>query len=218
PVAHLDNPHSATPIASPNTSMWFYVTASDTLGGSIYDSLFISVLNCNPTINDTTICTGADIIIGNGNPLYKSWIWTPSTFLNNQTIAQPTASPTYNITYYVSAVDSFGNIDDDTVSINVIDCDTIGAPELFIPNAFTPNTDGINDVFIYGNHELFTDIKTLIYNQWGELIFSSNIYIPWSGKFKGEFVQNGMYIYYITAVLKSTGKQQVYKGNVMVLY
>ncbi len=216
PNIDINDTTIAVPIVKPMKSRWYYVIADDTIGGSIYDSVFISVKHCSPTINDTTICLGKEIIIGNNNPLYKSWIWSPANYLDNPSSATPMASPTNDITYYVSAIDTLGNVDEDTITVSVIDCDTTMA--LFIPNAFTPNADGLNDVFIYGNNELFTDIKTLIYNRWGELVYSSNTYEPWNGKFNGEFVQNGMYIYYITAVLKSGGETQVYKGNVMVLY
>lgn len=212
PSAFLDNPLSAIPIASPDKSMWFYVNASDTLGGSIYDSVFINVKHCSPTIADTTICIGTDIIIGNNNPLYKSWIWSPSNYLNNPTSATPTASPPDDITYYVSAIDSLGNIDEDTVNITTKNCDKY--PDLLIPKAFTPNGDGINDIFIYGNDE-YWQLTTKIYNSWGELIFEGNNNTRWNGTHRNQPAIQGAYIYIING--RSGTEIREWKGSV-VLY
>ena len=71
----------------------------------------------------------------------------------------------------------------------------IGNPPVYIPNAFTPNNDGNNDMFlIYGE-----DIKTLdlkIFNRWGEEVFKTNSqFIGWDGTFKNILQNPGVYVY-----------------------
>jgi gliding motility-associated-like protein len=72
---------------------------------------------------------------------------------------------------------------------------------LFIPNAFTPNRDGINDDFKPVNYftDLTGDYQMLIYNRWGQKIFETNdIQEPWKGDYKGDPAPSGVYVYYIT--------------------
>ena len=77
---------------------------------------------------------------------------------------------------------------------------------LYIPNAFSPNGDGANDFFtVYGQAVL--EYRILIYNRWGELVYSSNdasevnnSSAGWDGRYKGEFQEVGTYIYNIVAV------------------
>lgn len=65
-----------------------------------------------------------------------------------------------------------------------------------IPNAFSPNGDNTNDVWVIRDSELYPDIKVKVINQWGETIFSSAGYAtPWDGTFKGNNVSSGTYYY-----------------------
>lgn len=102
-------------------------------------------------------------------------------------------------------------------------CDTIPIiqpeekPEtLFIPNIFSPNNDGQNDVFYLYS----TNIKTLtlmIFNRWGEMVFETNsINNGWDGTFKGKPVQVGVYTYYIEAGLMS-GEKYIKRGSVSLV-
>ena len=88
----------------------------------------------------------------------------------------------------------------------------------YIPNAITPNRDGLNDVFnVVGLG--YADMYNLkIYNRWGELLFESNkISEGWDGRFMGEIVQNGVYIYFVT--FRDIGsKKKIFKvGNVTLI-
>ncbi len=215
PTTFLNDPNSANPIASPKHSIMYYVTATDTMGGSIYDSIFIHIRTCTPAISDTTICKGDEIIIGNNDSLYTSFLWSPIKYLNDPYSATPLASPPYNITYYVNSIDTMGNSDSDTVKIIVEDCGYL--PDLIIPNAFTPNMDGLNDVFTYGNDEYWI-IKTLIYNRWGELIFEGKTNQRWHGTHKDKKVSEDVYIYHISARAIGKDEERIYKGSVVIYY
>lgn len=88
--------------------------------------------------------------------------------------------------------------------------------EIFIPNVFTPNADGNNDIFkVYCN--IITAMQMRIYNQWGELIFeSSNTGMGWDGTYKGKQQPIGVYIYVIKLTL-SNGKQVTKKGDINLI-
>lgn len=71
---------------------------------------------------------------------------------------------------------------------------------IFVPNAFTPNNDGINDTFgVKG--EGIRNFRMLIFNRWGEVIYeSANPSQHWDGKYRGNTVENGTYVYEIYAL------------------
>ncbi|MES2808075.1 MAG: gliding motility-associated C-terminal domain-containing protein [Bacteroidota bacterium] len=87
---------------------------------------------------------------------------------------------------------------------------------LFIPNAFTPNADGKNDVmYVYGTN--IRSVKLWVYNQWGELQFqSSNQATGWDGTFKGRVQPVGVYVYYVEATMNG-GKVINKKGTITLL-
>jgi gliding motility-associated-like protein len=72
-------------------------------------------------------------------------------------------------------------------------------PTVFIPTAFTPNSDGMNDMFRVKGENL-QNFRLMVYDRWGEKIFeSSNPNDGWDGTFKGNPVQNDTYVYQVTA-------------------
>jgi gliding motility-associated-like protein len=70
---------------------------------------------------------------------------------------------------------------------------------MYIPSAFTPNGDGLNDQFgVKG--EGVTDFRIRVYDRWGEVIFESdNAQLQWDGSYKGQPVQEGTYVYQVSA-------------------
>ena len=88
--------------------------------------------------------------------------------------------------------------------------------DIFIPNTFTPNGDGKNDVFyVYGN--AVAKVRMRIYNQWGQFVFQSlQQQVGWDGTFQGQMQPNGVYVYYIELVL-TDGSTLNKKGTVTIL-
>jgi large repetitive protein len=88
--------------------------------------------------------------------------------------------------------------------------------QVYIPNAFTPNNDGKNDIFlIYGN--TISSAKMSIYTQWGQLIFQSdNVANGWDGTFKGVNQPNGVYVYMVDITF-SNGTTSMRKGTVTLI-
>lgn len=87
---------------------------------------------------------------------------------------------------------------------------------IFVPNAFTPNGDGKNDIeYVYGAS--INSIKFYVYNQWGQLIFqSTSMSYGWDGTYKGNKQPVGVYVYYLEAVMKD-GTTVKKKGTITLL-
>ncbi len=106
--------------------------------------------------------------------------------------------------------DAYYYIDD----LSLICCDCV-QEEISLPNAFSPNGDGHNDVFrILGDAD---KVDLRIFNRWGEEVFYTNdISVGWNGTYKGNELNNGVFFYILNAVTKS-GKEVELKGNVTLL-
>ena len=90
-----------------------------------------------------------------------------------------------------------------------------GEASFDIPNVFTPNQDGVNDIFkvFYSGH--FRVIKTTIYNRWGETIFEGFNNEEWDGTYKGEPAASDVYLYYV--IYRENGNEGVTSGEVTLL-
>ncbi|MEA3444135.1 MAG: CotH kinase family protein [Bacteroidota bacterium] len=113
--------------------------------------------------------------------------------------------------YWVIVTNSCGSSFDE---INV-DCDC----EVIIPNAFSPNGDGINDEFIITGKGIIPEsFKLMIYDRWGKLVFeSNNLYKHWDGKINGNSISNSGVYNYILSYTKFDGKKVWKNGNILVL-
>ena len=88
---------------------------------------------------------------------------------------------------------------------------------MFVPNTFTPNDDGKNDI-LYVRSSILTEFTLRIYDRWGELIFeSSSLDKGWDGSYKGKMCEQGVYDYYLQGVCIN-GEKIIKKGNITLLY
>lgn len=115
--------------------------------------------------------------------------WSPKTGLDMDNIMSPMANPSYTITYTVTGTNSGGCEVTDTVTVNV----TTDYP---VPNAFSPNQDGLNDLWEIPLIDQYPNCRIAIYNRWGNQIFYSEGYPdPWDGTFNGKELPSGTYYY-----------------------
>jgi gliding motility-associated-like protein len=189
------------------------LTNSDTLQTGIgYYSLYyiddVSVVEINSNANagqDKTICVGDSTFIGtNEEALNCQW------FTNNIQIAQSAGiwvKPTNNQQYIIKQ-DVCGNISYDTVQVSIkdINCNPIINSE--IPNTFTPNGDGVNDVW-YVDLKNNTNVSYTIYNRWGTIVkqneLNTQTFVQWDGRTtSGERVSVGVY-YFVLEYLDKNG-------------
>ncbi len=143
--------------------------------------------------------------------------WTPAAGLSCADCSSPVVS-TYNSTTYQLQL---------TVDINGNNCVTnaslpvtvIPRYDLYIPNAFTPNGDGQNDVFmLFGNMPAVKMVEGTIFNRIGEKVFDTNdINFGWDGTFKGKPAAEGVYSYVIRVVFIDNYTPKMYKGTVTLI-
>jgi gliding motility-associated-like protein len=88
---------------------------------------------------------------------------------------------------------------------------------LYIPSAFSPNADGLNDTWVIPNSASFPLCEVAVYNRWGEVVFSSKGYAqPWDGTYRQMPVDEGVYTYRI--VTGPGALDTVYRGKVTVMH
>ena len=95
--------------------------------------------------------------------------------------------------------------------------DTDEALKLFIPNAFTPNEDGINDIYFISNSG-FETFEFTVFDRWGNQVFSSNFEdFRWDGRVKGRKISPGVYVFVFRGVTKDNLTIRR-SGNISVIY
>jgi gliding motility-associated-like protein len=165
-----------------------YATAAN---GCFSDSLTGDI-----TIFSTNVFAGKDTIAAAGQPVQLnatgglSYSWTPSSLLNDPNIANPVAILNSTQIFTVKAFTPEGCESYDDVTVNIYK-----GPDIYLPNAFTPNGDAINDLFkgIPVGIKQFNYLKIL--NRWGQLIFSTADYNKgWDGTWHGQNQPAGAYI------------------------
>lgn len=140
-----------------------------------------------------------------------SYQWLPSTGLNNPNISDPIAVLSKDQTYILKAFTPEGCETFDTLTIKIYK-----GPDIYVPNAFTPNNDGNNDVLkaIPIGITQFKFFK--IYNRWGQQVFSTTDFTKgWDGQYKGLILQD-IYVW-ITSGIDFQGKVITRKGSVFLL-
>lgn len=220
PPEHLDNSHIANPTASPHITTDYTVIVKEAGCQPDTDRVRVTV---HPR---PSLYAGEDrsIIAGNSTQLTLaaadviSYEWSYDAALSCTQCTDPVATPVTTTTYTVSGVSDWGCHDSDKVTITVL-CDKSQA---FIPNSFTPNGDGQNDVF-YPRGTGINLVKSFrVYNRWGELVFERNgININdelngWDGTYKGAALSPDVYVYVIQ-VQCQTGEQLDLKGDISII-
>jgi len=190
----------------------FTVTVSDNIGCSKTHTVVVNT-NPNPIANagtDKKIKTGEQIQLqALGGINYN---WHPSAGLDCWSCSNPIANPGNTTTYYVIVSDDNGCTSMDSV---IVELESI-CTDLFIPNVFSPNNDGQNDVFkIYGS--CVKEAVLTIYDQWGEKIFDASGDSPnWDGTYKGREFSSDVFMYKAKIILV-TGDEISKTGNISLV-
>jgi gliding motility-associated-like protein len=167
---------------------------------------------------DQRLLAGSVAQLSASGNLIDKLLWTPGNTISCDTCPAPLASMTVTTTYIIRASTIHGCLNYDTVIIHLY-CDN---SQLFIPNSFTPNGNGENDVF-YPRGKGVSIIKSFrIYNRWGEMMFErSGIQLndagnAWDGTFNGGAPRADVYVWVIDA-LCDTGEPLFLKGDVTII-
>lgn len=203
---------------STNTSITFIATTNGTYkvwntGGCADTSnpypLLVTTTTPLVTCCDTTIALGNSAHIGASGAV--SYEWNPTSNVNCFTCPNTTATPTTSTTYTVTGTDANGCKVTGTVIV-LIECQ-----DFDVPNVFTPNGDGQNDVFlIKSNNEPSYSIE--IYDRWGVLMYkSNNPSAPWNGKIENTGAEAPDGVYYYIIVSKCNNNDYNHHGYVQVI-
>jgi gliding motility-associated-like protein len=147
-----------------------------------------------------------------------SYYWWPATGLNCTDCKAPQFVADKDIAYRLRVATQYGCTSEDEVRITV----ACGKGAVYIPNAFTPNGDGKNDVFNIKGYGIQRVKSFRIFNRWGQVVFRRENFIPgdryygWDGMFNGRIADPGAYVY-IAEVTCNEGKAVVVKGTVMLV-
>jgi gliding motility-associated-like protein len=187
-------------------SAGIYRVIVDLSGCQMLDSILISYSDSVRLGSDLSLCpliTG--VLLDAGNP-GASYLW--NTGATTQTILVENAS-----LYWVTMTN--GNC---VLTDSILVTGELGGSQLYIPNAFTPNNDGQNDLFLPIGQGI-ADFNMLIFDRWGEKIYETDDFtIGWNGLFKTEMVQQGIYVYVIYYSSTCSGQKKLKKiGHVAVM-
>jgi len=220
PDSTLDHANIPDPWAKPLNSTTYFVVGKE--GSCIADTQKIQ-LRVNPL---PVVDAGADVHIIAGNPTQlqasgsgiANLVWSPDSFLSCSTCYSPLASPFATTQYYVHAYSSKGCESVDSVTVFVL-CD---GSQLFIPNTFSPNNDGINDRF-FPRGKGITEVRSFrVFNRWGALLFErENLSVNdesagWDGTSKGRALDPDVYVYVVEAYC-SSGEKISLKGDIALM-
>ena len=144
------------------------------------------------------------------NQIAASWNWTPTSNLSCTTCENPIGTPTQTTQYIVNVMAQNGC--EDTAMTTIV----VRQTNVYIPDAFSPNNDGVNDLLkVFVVNPKTYSLK--IYNRYGELVFESNdVNSKWNGTYKGENCEVDTYSF-ILDVTQHNGKQTHQQGIVLLV-
>ncbi len=147
-----------------------------------------------------------------------SYQWSPSDGLTCTDCPVTYSEVDQTTTYYLTSVSANGCLAIDSVTVFV----QSSIEDVFIPNTFTPNSDGLNDMFTVLGPGISGILQAAVYDRWGERIWYTQNVSPntveasWDGTFKGETVIQGVYAYYFELQYFS-GRVEQFSGNVTLI-
>jgi gliding motility-associated-like protein len=209
---------SATDINNPSFftetpgSYQFTVFVSSATGCTGTDTSIVHTRPLVTLINVTpgqTIRYGSDIQLNADGAIY--YVWTPPATLDNPNIKSPVGSPREPVIYTVQGLNEWGCRDTAYVKVD------LESMTEFVPSVFSPNADGLNDVFRVVNLGFQRLQEFRVFNRLGQEIFATtDINRGWDGSFKGEPQDPGVY-HYLIRVGRPNGEAILYKGDVTLV-
>jgi gliding motility-associated-like protein len=175
------------------------------------DSIITINLTVNPLPspslgNDTLMCPG-DLIVLTPRAGFNQYLWSDGTDLSQLQVFQPGS-------YFVNVFDGLCYASD---TISIKGCGT----ELWFPNVFTPNNDGLNERFKPVSQGVIVSYQIIIFNCWGQQLYESNdAYGGWNGTYNGVECPTGSYFFiaeYSVSSDQSIKNQKVVRGAVTLL-
>ncbi|MGC4104184.1 PKD domain-containing protein [Ferruginibacter sp.] len=222
PPFALNRVNIPNPTARPNVTTQYRVVGYDGYGCFTDTGYVTIVVGPKPTVNlgpDKVLSTGTHLTLNaiTQNGPIISYMWSPSGDLSCNNCATPSTIVRGNSFYAVEVTNVYGCKAVDSIFINSI----CKSAQVFIPNAFTPDGDGLNDILMVRGRGI--TVKSFrIFNRWGELVFEKENFSPddpkfgWDGKVRGVPATPDVFVY-TAEVYCDNGIPYTYKGNVTIL-
>ncbi len=223
PSTGLSNSTISNPVANPSATTTYMVIGADLMNcftDTAYVKLSVFPIPQFNIIDDVlTIPAGSSATINTtSSPDITNWKWHPSKDLSCADCPQPVVTAKDDIIYRAEVWNDGGCAATDKVTITVVCNDG----NVFIPNTFSPNNDGMNDVF-YPRGKGITMIKTMkVFNRWGDLVYEKNdfsandVNAGWTGMYKGSRLTPDVYVYVVDVVCDNSTIFTL-KGNVTLI-
>ena len=218
PTSSLTNANTLTPVAWPARNTEYILTSLDNKGcpKPSRDTVLVNIL---PKIRPFA---GNDTLVVIGQPLQLNaeggvnYLWIPPSGLNDPTIKNPIGvyrQEVDSIRYTVRVFNEVGCYDSAFVSVKVFKTN----PYVFVPSAFTPNGDGLNDVI----RPIAVGVREIkyfrIFNRWGQMLFSTTVNQKgWDGKIKGTPQGSNVFVWMVSAI-DYLGKPIFLKGTTTLI-
>jgi len=216
PTTGISNPNVSNPIVTPTQPITYIVTA-DFPGGCVFSDTIVvgkGDLDVYALFNDTVIIEGSTIQLFaevNNTVGTTTYQWGPISYLDNATSQNPYTTPTEEMVYIVTAFNQ-GCVDTASVRVRF----RLPDQPFAIPNAFSPNGDGKNDLFLpyfpTGSSLVVKEMR--VYNRWGAMVYNGTA--GWDGTFNGKPQPAGTFVYYIIVEQPSKATESK-QGSVTLL-
>lgn len=224
PAISLSNPGISNPLASPDSTTTYTVNIAtvNAFGDTCVQILTTTIYVVDPilysvfaTVDSDTLVQGQSTIMHAITDSTLTVIWSPSISLNNANSFNPIVTPESTTTYTVSILDAEGCPKTASITVYVMSKEC-NESDVFVPNTFTPNGDGNNDILYVRGKEI-KELYFAVYNRRGELIFeTTDINKGWNGMYKGKNADPDVFAWYLRAKCFSEGELQN-KGNVTLI-
>ncbi len=214
PSNTVDNAFIPNPLASPTVTTTYTVIGTD---GVCFQDVqqVVVIVHDVPTVDagENVIIVSGETVPLNGQGNGSTFSWTPPAGLSCTDCPNPQATPQQTTTYTLTVTNEFGCQRRDSIVIRVGCNDDV----VFIPNAFSPNEDGQNDLFFVRSKGLRNVEYLRIYDRWGKVMFESNsLNNGWDGTNNGKPVTPGVYVYHLKAIC-SNGQPILMQGNITLV-
>jgi gliding motility-associated-like protein len=211
PAAGLSMSNVSDPVASPGDTTIYQVIAYNEFGCTDTAEVIINVAE-RPMADagpDKYILDIRSVqLLGKASGQDISYSWTPNIFIDNANTLEPVVSPPADTSYVFRVESNLGcGFATDTVRVYVLN-------DIFVPGAFSPNGDGLNDTWTIPGLNALTEYEISVFNRGGQLVYyTRNSPKPWNGSYRGQPLPAGAYVYMID--LKN--KRGMLKGPVILV-
>lgn len=158
---------------------------------------------------DVTIFFGQNVQLNATKGIGNKFYWSPSESLSDSSLLSPIAYPNTTTTYTFTTLTSEGCMCKDRITVRVI-------PLIKIPNTFTPNGDGINDIWIITNTEYYENVELNVYNRWGDKVYYVKDYKT-GNEWDGASLPDATYYYVLRFKYPKEEKVYEYTGSITII-